>query len=96
MAADSQFLNATDTELRQETFYTSDIRRTSTIECSWGERITELAIYSKSACDFEDWLKIDRWNPDSSEYITVARMISTREYQQVLNRLKGLVVSRLF
>jgi hypothetical protein len=59
--------------------------------------IDSILVLDRTCLDFETKLGIEiRWTPTHPEWAKTIKYISLRDYHRAIDRLEGLVVSRLF
>ncbi|KAF8517056.1 hypothetical protein BU17DRAFT_30209, partial [Hysterangium stoloniferum] len=84
-------------DLECDNFYSMDNLHTRGIETSRVKGLDSVLTLQGAVEDLEGKLGIGRrWTPESAEWKLTEEKLAMREYQLALNRLEGLVVSRLF
>ncbi|KIJ30273.1 hypothetical protein M422DRAFT_81424, partial [Sphaerobolus stellatus SS14] len=96
-SAYERWLNTPIEELRHRDFYTRDESLTRSLETSRIRGLDSLLTLQCVVADLEEKLDIaQRWTPESDEWKETAKKLAMREYQHAVDRVEGLVVSRLF
>ncbi|KAF8519506.1 hypothetical protein BU17DRAFT_75910 [Hysterangium stoloniferum] len=84
-------------DLECDNFYSMDNLHTRGIETSQVKGLDSVLTLQGAVEDLEGKLGIGRrWTPESAEWKLTEEKLAMREYQLALNKLEGLVVSRLF
>ncbi|HEV7736256.1 MAG TPA: hypothetical protein VGO47_02645 [Chlamydiales bacterium] len=78
-------------------FYPIDETYTRDLERAHAKGLDSLLTMQKAVEDLETKLEITRrWTADSEEWQSTSKKLTLREYQLAIDKLEGLVVSRLF
>jgi hypothetical protein len=93
----AQWLNTSRKILEHPNFYSIDESFTRNLERARIKGLDSLLTMQKAVEDLETKLEIERrWTAHSEEWKSTAKKHAIREYQLAVDKLEGLVVSRLF